>query len=221
MEWILKQKKEYKLSKVRGRTRRGARPGRSLNKLIWVIPEGRVTEYEYFRTVKRKLNSKDSGISVEVARNPRGGAAGNLVSIAEKTESKIIKNREFEIWIVLDDDRRTDKNKLFVWYRGDKNKRKLAVTNPMFEFWLLLHFGCKKVLMSKSKYGDQLGKEISKAIGRPYKFESKLEEDFITYNRIKNACVLAKGQEVSSLSNWPKLGSTNVDLLLKRILKIK
>ena len=194
---------------------------RSLNKLIWVIPEGRVTEYEYFRDLKNTI-PRNGSLSLDVAKNPRGGSATNLVSIAEKITSKISNEINYEVWIVLDDDRRKDRKRLLDWVKGDKkNIQKLAVSNPMFELWLLLHFNCKAIYSTKDKYCKKLEKEISKIVGKPYKYRNKLDSQFISINRIKSACNLARGREISTTKDWPKIGTTNVDLLLKRILNLK
>ena len=201
----------------RGRIRKGTSPGRRLNKLIWVIPEGQVTEYEYFKDVKNKI-PRNGSISLEVAENPSGGSAVNLISVAQKIISKISNERNYEVWIVSDDDNRDDRRMLIDWAKNDKNK--LAVSNPMFEFWLLLHFNCIETYSTKDEYREKLGEEISKIIKRPYKYGNKLELQFISSDRIKNACDLAQGCEISTNRDWPKRGSTNVDLLLKRILKL-
>ena len=208
------------MSKRSSRNRLGSR-SRSLNKLIWVIPEGKVTEYAYFRDLKDTI-PRNGSITLDVAKNPRGGSAMNLISVAEKITSKVSNEINYEVWIVLDDDRRKDRKMLLDWVKDDKkNKQKLAVSNPMFELWLLLHFNCKETYSTKDEYCKKLEEEISKIVGKSYKYRNKLDSQFISINRIKSACNLARGREISTTKDWPKLGFTNVDLLLKRILNLK
>ena len=170
--------------------------------------------------MKSKL-PRDGNIFLEVAENFRGGSAVNLTKIAEEVTLKIPNEYNYEVWIVLDDDRRKDRKKLLDWVKDDKkNKQKLAVSNPMFEFWLLMHFNCVETFSTKEEYQKKLGEVISEIVKQPYEYGNKLEPQFISIDRIKNACDLARGREISTLKDWPKRGFTNVDLLLKRILNI-
>lgn len=62
-----------------------------------------------------------------------------------------------EAWLVVDQDQWTEQQleQLFAWSKEQENYH-LALSNPCFELWLLLHFEDAKNISSTTKWADKL-----------------------------------------------------------------
>jgi hypothetical protein len=128
----------------RDRHRRPARrpPFREPKPIILIVCEGERTEREYFEgfaRVYRKL------VDVQVA--PEHGVPRTVVNIAKKykQEAEDAAKREHDenlkydsVWCVFDVD--DHPNVADALQMARDNGIKLAISNPCFELWLLLHF---------------------------------------------------------------------------------
>lgn len=104
----------------------------------FIYCEGDRTEPGYFSMFRREGTSII--INEGKARNA-GGEAGGLKALAEaRLRSAGFRKGSDRIWIVLDKDenRKSELSGLRQWC--ESNGVGLALTNPCFEFWLLLHF---------------------------------------------------------------------------------
>lgn len=110
---------------------------------ILVLCEGQVTEFEYFDALRREERNQ----LVEVEIDFTGGAPKTLVERAairkrnseEEARRARDENLKYdEVWCVFDVD---EHPKLpDARQQARDNGIKLAVSNPCFELWLLLHF---------------------------------------------------------------------------------
>jgi hypothetical protein len=132
-------------SKRRGRMKQEARrrPFRTPKRRLLVVCEGEITEPQYFRGLERFL--RDATLSIEIP--PERGEPKNLVEVAKKFNSAAVQDawrsgddnlRFDEVWCVFDRDDHERFNTACQMARD--NLFKLAVSNPSFELWLLLHF---------------------------------------------------------------------------------
>jgi hypothetical protein len=101
-----------------------------------IVCEGRVTEPEYINLIR--INEKINLVRVII--DNQGGTPKTLVdrAVAEKRQNKSEFGKEDEIWCVFD----IDEHPLIAEakQKASSNGIKLAISNPCFEFWLLLHF---------------------------------------------------------------------------------
>lgn len=101
-----------------------------------IVCEGRVTEPEYINLIriKEKINL------VRIVIDNQGGTPKTLVdrAVAEKRQNRSEFGNEDEIWCVFD----IDEHPMVAEakQKANANGIKLAISNPCFEFWLLLHF---------------------------------------------------------------------------------
>ena len=132
-------------SNRRGRTKQEARrkPFRSPKRRLLVVCEGVNTEPQYIRGLERFL--RDATLSIEIP--PERGDPKKLVEVAKEFNSNAVEDarrsgddnlRFDEVWCVFDRDdfERFDA----ACQMARDNLFKLAVSNPSFELWLLLHF---------------------------------------------------------------------------------
>jgi hypothetical protein len=110
---------------------------------VLVLCEGQVTEFEYFDAFLREVENP----LVVVEIDSTGGVPKTLVerAAARKKDSEKRARRERdenlkydEIWCVFDVD--VHPNLPDARQQARANGIKLAVSNPCFELWLLLHF---------------------------------------------------------------------------------
>jgi hypothetical protein len=129
----------------RNRERREARraPFREPRQLILIVCEGSKTEPQYFNKFSKSVHNQ----LVELLIVREHGVPRTLVETAKQRKSEAIvaarqekdENLVFDsIWCVFDMD--THPNVADAKEMSRDNDIRLAVSNPCFELWLLLHF---------------------------------------------------------------------------------
>jgi hypothetical protein len=119
----------------------GVRPPR---KTLLVFCEGERTEPEYLTGLSRLREVRDvAAVDIRIDRDSAGFAPLRLVRMAIEARDK--ERREQgeidEFWCVFDVERPTNHTTLGDALRlADKSGIQLAVSNPCFELWLVLHF---------------------------------------------------------------------------------
>jgi hypothetical protein len=122
---------------ARSRPRFTARPR------ILIVCEGTATEPTYLAALIREFRAT----SAEVVIDDKGGVPKTLVerAVTEKRSAEAASRREKdpylryeEVWCVYDVDEHPNLND--ARQQADANGIRLAISNPSFELWLLLHF---------------------------------------------------------------------------------
>ena len=139
-------------------------PRREPRRRILVVCEGRVTEPRYFRA----LRSEYRNALVEIEIDDRGGTPKTLVERAAERKREAEREAksqrdEFllydEVWCVFDID---DHPKLAdARQQARDNDILLAVSNPCFELWALLHFQDQAAYIERQKVRSRLKKHLS------------------------------------------------------------
>ena len=192
--------------------------------------EGCVTEWRYFnglRNNRRTLGIKDI-IKIKLIKREKNAEVdetgwSNLrkfLSEFNKQKKELIEQSEFvegldKLCFVFDRDKKSYNETDYKELSQECVKQKIAlyITNPAFEFWLMLHFSdCKHFSnddIINLKYIDELSDKIDYN-GKRFSF------DKLKYN-IKDAIKNAESfcQELSGLEE--SVG-TNLGLLMKEIL---
>lgn len=106
----------------------------SPKQVILIVCEGEKTEKNYFETLKKQLNLTNANIIIDPDSNPSPS------SVVEYAKRKLEQNpNEYdEIYCVFDRDRHRDFNEALNMTK--KKKINAIVSDPCFEFWILLHF---------------------------------------------------------------------------------
>lgn len=182
-----------------------------------IVTEGEKSEPQYFRIVKQYV---DVDTFVKIVPPQSKAAATDPLTLLKRartilpTVSDSI--REVQTWIVCDRDVWT-KDQLDAVYRwaneNAADKHGLAMSNPKFEYWLLLHFENGSGLKSVADCDLRLKTFLPG-------YDKGIPERLITEESIRQA-VKRAGQRPSTKGSWPKnLGETTVHLLIKELLKI-
>ncbi|WP_336524407.1 RloB family protein [Helicobacter japonicus] len=102
--------------------------------VILIVCEGEKTEKNYFETLKKQLNLTNANIIIDPDSNP---SPSNVVKYAkQKLEQN--PNEYDEIYCVFDRDRHRDFNEALNMVKDTIIQT--IVSDPCFEFWILLHF---------------------------------------------------------------------------------
>ncbi len=176
--------------------------------------EGAVTERQYFNVFKRK------GVNIHIEK-PRDKGDSNtspkgvLKRMVNSAHWEKMKPGD-EAWIVMDKDKWTDVqiSKVEKWTcEYSEIHRDVAISNPKFEYWLLLHFEDVKGGEAAEKCADRLKKFFPG-------YEKEIDTRKITEEMIKTAVDRAKNR-YKKVSNPYKdsIAFTSVYKLVDSILK--
>lgn len=118
-----------------------SRPQKNLpyRKYFLLATEGSITEPEYFDQFRQFH-------SIAYARRSGGNSPAKLLSALRECMDKSSLRSGDQVWLVLDRDEwdEEDLNTCSEWVANQSTNSKikvgLALSNPKFEFWLLLHF---------------------------------------------------------------------------------
>ena len=111
--------------------------------LIVIATEGRRTEYQYFSSLKDHSNYKTPKIIINVIekKDDRSSPTYVLKQIKEfKKKWGTNSNYEDHYFIVVDRDNWTEGELSKVSQDCKKIDINICMSNPRFEFWLVLHF---------------------------------------------------------------------------------
>ena len=131
------------------RSFRRRKPSKVPNQAVLIVCEGAKTEPSYFEKLRDRLGLKEKWVEVEIEGDVTGSAPISVVDYAIKSQKQRQKEArrstaviEYdEVWCVFDVE--APQPHASLKQACDKAKRKglsLAMSNPCFEYWYLLHF---------------------------------------------------------------------------------
>ncbi|MTJ08848.1 MULTISPECIES: RloB family protein [unclassified Anabaena] len=198
-------------------------PSRKITQKILIACEGSKTEPIYFNSIRNELRSPT--LEIIVLRNKGKTDPGNIIEILIEKRQQIKYEKGWTkndaAWAVFDGDEHINKS-LTSWQnainRANSQKINLAITNPCFELWYLIHFqehlaeiNCDKLVKLLNKHIPDYDKSMC-LYPKPLKL--------ITEIAIQSAEKIAKQIERDELyeysnpccSDLPKLISSLLDL---------
>jgi len=118
-----------------------------------------------------------------------------------------------EAWLVVDRDTWTEGqlDELYHWSDQEENYG-FALSNPKFEYWLLLHFDDGKGIAGAQDCSDRLK-------GYLPNYKKDIDPSKFTIDSIQSAILRAVKRDNPPCADWPRLvGSTTVYRLVRKIL---
>lgn len=186
-------------------------PGkRRYRKLYLIATEGSRTEPQYFN-----LFNKESIIKIHcLSEGNKSSPEKVLKAIEQQIRREELKSTD-EAWIVVDRDQWLDDqlNQLYRWSLQRENYG-FALSNPKFEYWLLLHFEDGTKIDSSQGCSERLKQHIPG-------FKKDIQPHIRSFSeeRIVAAIKRAKQRDHPPCADWPKLsGCTTVYKLVEKIL---
>lgn len=185
---------------------------RNYRPVFIIATEGRKTEPDYFRM--GIFRSRDRPVRVKVLGS-RTSSSPQAVLGRMKSYLRSYKRQEGdEAWLVVDRDqwKPKDLEELYAWSQSDTDKN-LAVSDPQFEYWLLLHFEDGKRINGRNACLSRLRKYI-----HDYD-KSRIPIGKFTVTRVKSAIKRARSQDSPPCTKWRVKTGTTVYKIVERILK--
>lgn len=183
---------------------------RRYRKLFLVAVEGSKTEPQYFSI----LNFGQAIIKVECIP---GGDASSPPQVLARLKTRIRKSellKSDEAWLVVDKDDWSDEQlvPLFEWSLEDE-RFGFALSNPKFEYWLLLHFEDSTVGSSR-ECSERLARHLPD-------YQKSIDGRRFTSDRINSAIVRARQRDRPPCADWPRACGTTVYRLVERIVEAR
>jgi len=194
---------------------------RDVKKFICIASEGTKTEPNYFKGLKISLKNPNIHIK-SIARDDTASAPNHVLRKVNEFKKETRLMSTDELWLVIDIDRWTTKMLSEIARECLQHKYFLAVSNPRFELWLLLH------LADVSKYKNEEKDKLKKVNGH---IENRIKEICGSYKKnclnmeifrpkILKAIKRAKKLDKNIRNRWPNVLGTHVYKLAESIYQL-
>ena len=182
---------------------------RRYKKLFVISVEGSKTEPQYFAI----FNQPQSIILVKCLKRPL--TESSPIQVLKRMEGYLRKEslrKTDEAWIVVDkDDWMEDQlRELLQWAKKSENHG-FALSNPNFEYWLLLHFEDGKGIANSQECLTRLKRHLPN-------YKKDIDSKKITLELIAKAISRAKQRDANRTNDLPQMWSTSVYKLVEKII---
>jgi hypothetical protein len=175
-----------------------------------IAAEGIKTEPQYFAI----FNNDQSVIRVNCLKGSYDSSPPQILRrMKDFLRNENLRSSD-EAWLVVDKDQWTDEQLTLLHdWAQEKENYGFALSNPKFEYWLLLHFEDGKSISSSRDCSERLKHSLPG-------YDKGIDTRKIPPERILEAISRAKLRDNPPCSDWPRtLGSTTVYKLVENILK--
>jgi hypothetical protein len=181
--------------------------GRPNKKRFIIAAEGTETEPQYFDMLDKLQNN----IRINCIKAKHSSPKSVLERIKKYLEKNRLESGD-EAWVVIDRDGwvDTDIDQVHKWTYEHENYG-LALSNPAFEFWLLLHFEDGKKIKNTSNCEQRLKGHLSD-------YDKSINPNDFSKENIGQAIKRAIDLDDPPCNDWPRrIGSTTVYKLVTKI----
>ena len=192
------------------RTFRRPQGDRRYRRLFIIAVEGAKTEPQYFSI----LNNELSVIHVKCLDSRHKSAPQKVLKrMTDYLKDNQLKEMD-EAWLVVDKDQWSDDQLLELYQWANENiARGFALSNPNFEYWLLLHFEDGNRLASHQDCTNRLKRHLPE-------YNKDISSREMTRARVDDAIRRAKQRDNPACVDWPRnMGITTVYRLVEKILR--
>jgi len=194
---------------------------RNVKKIFVIATEGEKTEPIYFNDLKALLRNPIVYVAV-LERQSSASSPNHVLNELDKFKSHFELKSDDELWILIDKDNWGNRNLSITAAQCVQKKYHLAVSNPCFEVWLLLHLRdisrCKtdKIKALSENKNRDLEKEIRCVCG----YYNKSNPDTSKFlPNINTAIKRAKKLDINPQHRWTNSISTRVYRLAEKIIQ--
>lgn len=183
---------------------------RRYRKLFVIAVEGAKTEPQYFAT----LNNQQSVIRVNCLKGKHDSSPPQVLRRMQDHLKKEALKKSDEAWLVVDKDQWTNGQlaQLNGWSQVADNYG-FALSNPKFEYWLLLHFEDGTGIASSQDCSDRLKRHLPD-------YDKRIDPRKFPRQTIDEAIRRAKQRDNPPCPDWPRsIGGTTVYRLVENILR--
>jgi hypothetical protein len=173
-----------------------------------IAVEGAKTEPQYFAI----FNGQQSVIRVNCLKGSHDSSPPQVLKRMETYLMGEELRSSDEAWLVVDKDQWSDEQlaQLHAWSRA-RDKYSFALSNPSFEYWLLLHFEEGNDIASSRDCIDRLRRYLPN-------YDKGIGVSMIARQGIANAIQRARLRDNPPCADWPRvLGGTTVYRLVEKL----
>lgn len=173
--------------------------------------EGQKTEPQYFAI----FNNPQRTIRIECIEGKSSSSPKHVLERMKRRLSQQKLKSTDEAWLVVDKDQWTEEQlrELYEWSQQKKNYG-FALSNPKFEYWLLLHFEEGTAVQSPRDCDDRLKKHLPN-------YRKTIDRRTFTKERIRHAIHHAKTRDSPPCVDWPRnVHNSTVYRLVENILNV-
>ena len=180
---------------------------RRYKKLFIIASEGVKTEPRYFAL----FNNQQSVIKVTCLRGKSESSPPQVLKRMTKHLKQESLKKSDQAWLVVDKDHWTDEQlqQLHAWAQSCENYG-FVLSNPKFEYWLLLHFEDGAGVSSSHACSDRLKRYLPN-------YNKDIDPGKISPEMISNAIQRAKQRDNPPCSDWPRSIGSTVYRLVERL----
>lgn len=181
---------------------------RRYKKLIIIAAEGSKTEPHYFSI----FNDLTSAVRVICLKGKNRSSPLQVLKRMKTYIEEASLQFSDEAWLVIDKDNWCEEQLTMLYEWSKTNKRYgLALSNPKFEYWLLLHF--------EEGYGVSNGKDCSTRLKKYLPdYDKSLDPKKVTREMIDGAVNRALKIDSPCCERWPLKSGSTVYRLVQKIL---
>ncbi|MGI6354847.1 MAG: RloB domain-containing protein [Lentisphaerae bacterium] len=182
-------------------------------KLFIIATEGVKTEPQYFE----RFSGSNSVVRVHCLKGKHDSAPPHVLKrMKEHLDREGLKPSDkfpWEAWLVVDKDQWTEEQlaQLHKWTKG-ADIYKFALSNPSFEYWLLLHFEDGKGVANSQQCTTRLKQYLPD-------YDKGIDIRKITQEMIDDAVERAKARDNPPCQDWPRKPGSTVYKLVESIQK--
>jgi len=182
---------------------------RRYRKLFVLAVEGNTTEPQYFAI----FNDQHSVIYVDCLKGKHRSAPTQVLKrMRGRLQQEALRDSD-SAWLVVDKDSWTvdQLNQLHTWSQERENYG-LALSNPKFEYWLLLHFEEGAGIRTSRACSERLKRYLPN-------YDKSINARDFPMTRILQAVRRARARDVPPCRDWPRNSGTTVYRLVEKLLR--
>jgi len=186
---------------------------RRYKRMFVIVAEGTVTEQEYFRLFEDESLVEGSLVGVKCLPNKTNLPPKDALKCAREYVRKERLIKGDEAWVVVDKDSWLEEHlqQLHAWADGHDNYG-FALSNPKFEYWLLLHFENANGVATADECDRRLRKHLPG-------YDKHVDSRHFTPDLIRTAAERARKRDTPPCTDWPRKPGTTLYKLVEKILE--
>lgn len=191
-------------------------------RLFVIATEGKKTEPKYFGDFSSRDYYYNPHVHVEVLeRLTSSSSPEHVLEELNRFKSAYSLNRDDELWMIIDLDRWHPRSLSNVATKCGQKGYYLAVSNPCFEVWLLLHlkdmseYSQEQIENFKQNSNRDIEREIRNILGSYNKYNPN-NVKFLPH--VQEAINRARDLDSNPNDRWPNSIGTRVYLLAEKII---
>ena len=202
-------------------------------RLIVIASEGKDTERIYFKALAKEYTNPRVHIHIleRCEDEQNNSSPAHVLQQLNDYKGQYALEADDELWLVVDKDHWTEAMLSHVDTACTQdNYMHIALSNPCFELWLLLHFVDATLLTSEEQQLWMKNRKKSKN-ANPY-LKVRLRQEMGSYHeadydvqmlitRVEEAIARAKTLDINPADRWPQSLGTRVYLLAESVMNRK